>query len=176
MGRIGGGIRMHSSSIICTNCYLINCLSESDGGVIFSRENAQDISLTNCIFGSNIAKRNGGAIYSSPTILSCDKCLFLHNMASEKGGAIYGEKDVTLTNVIFIGNIKDGSGTCDSNDMRSGGAIFQKSGTLSLTNCIFNNNKNINGDCNSIFLIYFIYFYNFHLFIYYFFFFFFNLI
>jgi predicted outer membrane repeat protein len=152
-GKIGGGIRVHNSGINCDNCTWINCLSNSNGGVICSRDNSKDINLTKCIFSYNTAGGSGGAIYSSPTILRCDNTLFFHNMASSKGGAIYGEKDIILTNVIFINNLKNGSGTCVLDNMSSGGAIFQKSGTLSLTNCLFNNNLNINNNCNSIFFL-----------------------
>jgi hypothetical protein len=34
--------------------------------------------------------------------------------------------------------------------MSSGGAIFQTSGSLTMTNCTFNKNRNINNNCNSI--------------------------
>jgi predicted outer membrane repeat protein len=108
----------------------------------------------------NVAGGNGGAINSSTALLICDRCSFLHNMAVTKGGAIFAVKDVVLTNVVFIRNIKNGSGTCSASNMNSGGAILQTSGKLSLTNCIFNKNRNINDNCNSmiLFLFYFYFF------------------
>jgi predicted outer membrane repeat protein len=172
MGRLAGAIRMQNSSIICTNCSWMNCVSSSYGGVVGSNQlHKGNITLTGCIFASNFAGGNGGAISSYPNTVTCNNCSFLHNGAATKGGAIYCEVDVNLTNCVFIRNIKSGDGTCSTTNMSSGGAILQVSGTLTLTDCTFNTNRNINNNCNGMFFsLIFIYLFFFLIVLYFFFF------
>jgi predicted outer membrane repeat protein len=163
--RVGGGIRIHSANLSCLNCSFLNCISSGNGGCISCVNGEKTLTLTNCIFSSNVANGFGGGVYSNRSSLSCVNCSFLHNVGVLKGGAIHCENGGTLTNRTFIGNLKNGSSNvnCLYNNMYSGGAIMQicGSGSLTIKNCTFNQNKNLNGDCKSIIynLIYFNFFY-----------------
>jgi predicted outer membrane repeat protein len=155
LSRIGGGIRVYSSNLECTNCTFLNCLSSVGGGAVCFITNGKTLKLIGCIFGSNVAGKSGGAINSGPSTLTCEKCSFLHNSGTTKGGAVYCGGSATFTNTVFIRNIKNGDGTCSVSDMSSGGAILQASGTLTLTDCTFNTNRNVNGNCNGMFFFFF---------------------
>lgn len=105
---------------------------------------------------------HGGAISNAGT-LDLDQCRFIKNTNRRGwGGALYNEKSLVLRDCEFVGNETvgrpDQPGLGDlpvyesdlglrtvTADAALGGAIFQRSGALSMSNCVFRRNSALGG-------------------------------
>ncbi len=114
------------------------------GGAIY---NNGTLNVANTIFSNNTAENgNGGAIYNAGTATINGTSVFAGNKATGPadwnanakgaGGAIYN------TGTMTVGGTFGGENAADGNTAIQGGAIFNKSGSLTiLENSIFQNNK-----------------------------------
>ncbi|MFL5329378.1 MAG: beta strand repeat-containing protein [Gemmataceae bacterium] len=164
-GSAGGVLSLGSNdSVSLSNVsFSNNTASVTGGGAIGITGTATSVTLTNASFTSNTSSSSGGAIYASGSnnTITVDSSSFTNNTASTGGGAIRGSTSTTLavTNSSFTGNTSSGTGggamylgssanvtvsgsTLQNNTASSpGGGIYIASGSLGLTNDVFNNNK-----------------------------------
>jgi hypothetical protein len=164
IGNLDGGMdNFFNSNAVLTDCSFLDNLGHMSGGGMYNIDSSPI--MTNCSFIGNSAGRDGGGINnwnSSPVLVNCT---FSGNWAFWDGGGMNNwEGSPILTNCIFSGNRAYwGSGgginnsgqryninqnrltltncTLAQNSATAGNAlacgIYEQSGILELTNCIF---------------------------------------
>jgi hypothetical protein len=140
----GGGIVSGSTGnlVVITDCiFTDNQVSSAGGGAIGHA--GGDLIVNNCTFTSNIAQGSGGAILfdagttAGPGTLTVAGCQFSSNTAMGSGGAIEtaGTSGVyAISRSTFTGNQAQGVNA-------RGGAVFNQTGTMSVTSCTLQNNQ-----------------------------------
>ena len=114
------------------------------GGAIYAADDAGLLSVLSSQFSDNEAAGGyGGAIYASSADFAISGSSFTDNQAGEQGGAIYDEGTLsgsspsdTVTTTSFTGNNAPSGG---------GGAIYEDSGWLALTDSTLNGNTSASG-------------------------------
>jgi CSLREA domain-containing protein len=137
----GSGSRILEISSATAN---LSGLSFSSGGAFNAAGgailNSATLTVSNCVFNNNIANGvslgYGGAIYNSGS-LRVTNCTFGNNFGFQ-GGAIYNVGSVSLNNCSL--NSNRASDPSNNTTDTSGGAIYNNSGTVGITNCTFNGN------------------------------------
>jgi predicted outer membrane repeat protein len=108
--------------------------ANSDGGGLYVRPSAGDVTLTNIVIGNNTATYRGGGVYVglAATVL-IDHAILSDNTAGTSGGGLYvdGAVTVTLTNTTVSGNTAARDG---------GGSMLNVATTFTIDNTIFGNN------------------------------------
>ena len=127
-GKWGGGIYCRSSSPVITNCFILDNLAISGGGICAIWYSSPAIS--NCLIVGNNAY-NGGGINNGSTSIILD-CIFNKNSANS-GGAIYTDLSAIFVNCTVIENTAE----------KYGGAIYAEnsSSPSSFINCTVVNNS-----------------------------------
>lgn len=129
----GGAIyNAGSRNATISNNTFTNNTATTNGGAIYNTGLA---TVTGGSFTTNSATTSGGAIYNTGTLTESD-ANFISNTANVNGGAIYNTGTETFTNSDFSLNGKTGVTV----NTVSGGAIYNASGTTTLTNSSFSNN------------------------------------
>jgi len=161
----GGGLYCTYSSPNLTNCVFAANTALNDGGGIY--KDAGEPNLTNCAFVNNYSSASGGGMYNRGRA-TLNNCRFTANSA-ETGGAIdtHGDwqESLTLMNCVISGNsARSGGGilcpctsvilsnctvvanTATGSEYSRGGGLDGDDDTyLTLTNCIFWANSDIEG-------------------------------
>ena len=155
---LGGAIYAPiDSSLSLEDCVFEENSSCNSAGVLFSSGNGIN-KFKNCYFKLNTASNYGGVIVNTSSFLNFEKCYFNSNSAHNCGGAIYHIDENNQLNLKFCEfkeNQSNGKVEMNLDEFESitktefedggnGGAIFSI-GSLSLFNCIFENNKGLNG-------------------------------
>ncbi len=86
-----------------------NAFSDSDGGGLFLRNDAGDVTVEGCEFLDNkldSADDGGGAYIQSHTSISVSACSFIGNSSEDEGGGLYayGRGLITITYSVFRSN------------------------------------------------------------------------
>ena len=152
----GGGLHNDGDQMVVANCVFVGNKGGT-GGAIYLGGSA-DLAILNCMFIGNVAGA-GGAIgtYFFAGKLALNDCHFSNNQASLGAGIYSLFGDIVIQNSEFINNqAVDGGGICteaakisiESSTIsrniaegKGGGLYFRDSGTSSLLNCEFSNNK-----------------------------------
>ena len=137
-----GGISNDGSSPVLTNVSFVKNGSYSGGGGIRNSSGSSP-RLTNVLFVSNSSTYGGGLYNSSNSNPTLVNVAFIGNSGGYNGGGLYNTNNSNpqLTNVSFLNNRVSLSGAGFG-----GGAIYNGSGSTSLTNCVMFGN----GGSNSI--------------------------
>lgn len=162
-GDMGGAVLNYQNcSASFTNCTFSNNTSRNGGGALLNSTNGTP-SFTNCTFIANkTTYGSGGCIYTifnSPLFVNCT---FTNNIAPVNGGVMYSQPSgspITITGCTFTGNTATQSGGClynlganhqitnctfKGNSAKDGGAIYQSSYLLLLTNSVITGNTSSN--------------------------------
>ena len=150
---IGGGIYNDHATLTVSNCVLagnaaISKYNGLGGGGIFNdasgMSGSSTLAVVNCTFSGNYAVNisSGGGIYNNASssgraTLTVANCLFSNNSATYHGGAIMSVgtgATATIVNSTFTGNTVTGSA-------RSGGALANAQGTMTVLNCTLSGNS-----------------------------------
>ena len=138
---------------------------DARGGAISLQQNAS-LALRNCTFQHNVSAENGGAVYIASGDCTLERCRFTQNHAGEGGGiAVDYDARATLDGVIFEANrarrgagcsnlhgaltvtngdfLENQAGNTWEEGAFEGGAISSAGGRLTLTTCIFRNNRSL---------------------------------
>lgn len=91
--------------------------------------------IKNCIFKNNHSMFNGGAVYNLDTMEIYDS-EFINNASEEDGGAIYNLNLMKIDGCKFINN----------ESRTNGAAICHSENNLSINNCLFKDNVDLNSD------------------------------
>ena len=91
--------------------------------------------IKNCILQNNHSMFNGGAIYNLDT-MEIYNSIFINNASEEDGGAIYNLNLMKIESCKFIKN----------ESRTNGGAICHSENNLSINNCTFQDNVDLNND------------------------------
>ena len=123
----GGGIFIHSSSPVVTNCRFMENTAGTNGGGAIHSWNASP-TITNSLFLENDGGSNGGgAIFNwdCPAVV-VNNCTFSNNNGgSGGGGAIYNyNSSATVTNCILWNDTAD-----------TGSEVYNEGGTLTISRC-----------------------------------------
>jgi hypothetical protein len=136
----GGGIYIHSSSLVLTNIIISgNRASESYsyGGGIFNHNSS--LTLTNATITKNMTGYAGGGISNHNSSSTLINVTISENIGNTGGGIFNHSSSSLLDSVIISGNIGNGYGS-------RGGGIFNGWSSLILTNVIIRENKaNVGG-------------------------------
>jgi hypothetical protein len=137
----GGGIYKCSGNIKIAHCAFVRNSAAGSGGGVY---NNGSIALNNCRFIANSAAGGGGIDnhnMSWEDTTSLTNCLFADNSASDCGGAIVTPcASIECINCTFAGNFAGGKGF-----YRGGGICGDDDTYMTLTNCIFWANSDIEG-------------------------------
>jgi len=102
----GGGMTIHTSSPIVSNCNFV-ANSARGGGAIYNVSASSSVSVvvSNCRFTQNVAWYNGGALNNHGVYITVVNSVFTDNLASGNGSGIYGSAgSLSLTNVTLAAN------------------------------------------------------------------------
>ena len=154
----GGGI-YNRGFITLKNSNVSNNNASDSGGGIF---NDSTLILTNSTLSANGASVKGGGVYNNSRMIMTNSTLAANYATPGVGGGIFTESELTITNSALTANsaTSDGGGiyvqagtatltnvTLSSNSALSGGAIYNRVGTLTATNSTFteNSSRNLGG-------------------------------
>ena len=137
----GGGMYKSSGIATLRDCFFTKNSAAGAGGAMWNEGSAK---LHNCTFIANLAS-GGGAIEnrsgSSPDTTALTNCLFANNLATDCGGAILTTcATIDCTNCTFARNSAGGKAF-----YRGGGICGDDDTYMTLTNCIFWANTDIEG-------------------------------
>lgn len=128
-GSLGGLFEVQPNGTLLIEDVIMHSSLQERGGAI--NINHADVDAVNCEFRSNAAASYGGAIYSLISSLHLENSTFDSNEALA-GGAIYNDRGQVMTeNVTFENNVAD---------ERNGGSVYSLMGTMHLYNATFFNN------------------------------------
>jgi predicted outer membrane repeat protein len=117
-----------------TRCDFRNNFAATDGGGILAYG---DLSLIDCAFINNESNGEGGGIRNILNNIVILNCCFTEN-TSRKGGGMYNGKSIGLIeDTIFYMN----SAVASSGNAGSGGGMYIVDGSLTVNNCVFNENS-----------------------------------
>ncbi|NLE57715.1 MAG: hypothetical protein GX616_05095, partial [Planctomycetes bacterium] len=166
-GSNGGGAVTNGTG---SRAKFVDCLftgnSAHSGGAI--QTSSDCMTVLNCVFTANTARSgHGGAVGGYSSNATYVGCRFHGNTAKTYGGAVGAEGGTwTVTNCIFSGNIAQGAGGGAINNASTGnlklvnctladnavtyangngGGLRTSSGTSTISNCIFWNNRDKTG-------------------------------
>jgi predicted outer membrane repeat protein len=133
----GGGMCNQYSSPTLNNC----TFSENKawggmmglgGGGMYNEHSSP--TLTNCTFSKNQTDNRGGGMYNLHSSATLVYCTFTENSGSSGGGICNRWSNAKLTDCIFSKNMTGGYGS-------GGGICNEYESSLTLINCIFNENS-----------------------------------
>lgn len=134
------GAGMHNNN---ASPELISCTFEKNmckyGGGIYNINNSQP-DIKECVFRDNHAKGDttiitgGGGIHNSSSNAMITNCAFLGNSADKGGGIDNSNSTPIIRNSVFHGNLSIGW---------FGGAIYNVASPANITNCSFSGNKTV---------------------------------
>jgi fibronectin-binding autotransporter adhesin len=134
--QIGGGILSTSTgTVTLLNCTFTQDNAVDDGGCV-SNSNTGTVTLTNCVLTNNIFTPYGAGILNEFTgTVNVNSSTLTANVATAAGGAIYNffSGTVNISNSTLASNSAGGS-------IRGGGAIYNDSGTITITQSNLNSN------------------------------------
>ena len=155
-GDQGGGIR-NRNSILTLDRVIVRDNLGREGGGLWSREGAAQVTITDSEFTDNqTTDRDGGGIYLRDGISTLTRLTLDGNSARDGGGIFIHNGTRTFTDITFSNNnptrdgggifIRDGNNTFsritfDSNSGRDGGGIFVRNGTSTFTNVTVSGNN-----------------------------------
>jgi hypothetical protein len=135
IGGDGGGGLCYIAEYDCTisNSTFSNNDGPFGGGIYIARVGGvgPTVTLENCSFTGDSGGRGGG-VYVDEAELVANDCEFNGNSTTIGGGAVFIEGGFTATNTNFIYNFANGS--------NGGGAIATDGASLTLTDCLFDDN------------------------------------
>lgn len=161
---ISSGATLSATNVVFANGCISNSVT-ANGGAIYN--DAGTVTLVSCVLSNNIANSPtqalGGAVYSQNGSVFLFNTCFFNNVAGgidgtfttwhASGGAIFfTNSTVKIINCAFANNL------CRTNHFTSGGAsaggaVFQASGSLFITNSLFTANMALGGHELSISII-----------------------
>ena len=157
-----GGAMYSGNDVTVTNCSISESSAGMKGGAMYS---GNDVTVTNGMISESSAGMKGGAIYSGNDV-TVHNCSISESSAALEGGAIYsgaGESryifspNIVLSKSTFISNFATSGGvlyttghyhhhmrfiasTFVLNEAVRGGVAHVENSSLSITECLFNNN------------------------------------
>jgi predicted outer membrane repeat protein len=151
--RFAGGIHSSGTLTIVNSTFTSNTSQEDAGAIYF---NSGTLTVSDSTFQSNSA-RYGAAIYAFDGTVTLANTTFRSNAANEQGAGVYQRTGtLTVTGGLFESNtarfgngvyVDAGTATVsdttfqNSTATEEGAAIYNRTGTLSLTDSIFTNNR-----------------------------------
>ena len=143
----GGGINCENASVRIENCIFENCISESDGGAVFS-SNGENLFINNCEFNGCGAASCGAIGTMQNNNLVIDSCSFNGNSANIAAGIFLDSNLSTLVkNCSFSNNNASNNG---------GGVYISDCDSVTIIDCDISDNSAENGGgicsytCNSL--------------------------
>ena len=128
-GSLGGIFEVQPNGTLLVEDVILHSSVQERGGAL--NINHADVQVVNCEFRANAAASYGGAVYSLISDLYLENSTFDGNEALA-GGAIYNDRGQLATeNVTFAANVAD---------ERNGGSVYSLMGTMHLFNATFFNN------------------------------------
>ncbi len=134
----GGGVSNSSSTLVMTNCSIIDNTAAAYGGGLSNESST--LTLNNCTITGNTAGGSGGGLYNvSVSSATLNNCVFTANSVGSTypygvgGGGVDNEyaSALTLADCTFVGNVAS---------TRSGGGLNNLA-WASVTNCTFVGNS-----------------------------------
>ena len=130
----GGGICNNGGVLTVEDCDITDNFAQASGGGIYS-SGGQVIISGGCNISNNTAINSGGGISSDGTLKITGSTLDNNSERSGEGGGLYCRGTATVSNCTFSSNAaSSGEGAS------SGGGIFVRSGSLTLTGSTLTNN------------------------------------
>ncbi|MBN2211353.1 MAG: hypothetical protein JW709_08155 [Sedimentisphaerales bacterium] len=143
----GGAVYYESASPYFVACDFANNEAVNRGGAVYNNGDSCEGVFVHCRFEQNIAGSYGGAVFNAKNSYHWfNNCLFTNNRAvSMYGGGIYNWDNAggVLENCTFVHNRASKMGSA----LRNAGLYFP---TVIITNCIFWNNYNDDGDIQQL--------------------------
>ena len=129
IAKFGGGMYNTGSSPTLNNCtFIANSVSRWGGGMY---NTSSSPTLIGCTFTGNSASQGAGGMLNNASSPKLTNCTFSGNSSGTSGGGMISQalSAPVLTNCTFSGNAAVGTGC-------AGGAMFNGTGLVTLTNCI----------------------------------------
>jgi hypothetical protein len=140
--RNGGGIYSRGRMIL-DDCTLSGNGAEMDGAGIYNLTGM--LELRNCTLSGNSAdgwSSDAGGVYNQRGELTMSNCTVVGNTASIAAGGLRNHEGVMiLSHCTVVGN----RATYPGGGTRGGGGVYNRVGSLSLSNCVIAENKGMRG-------------------------------
>lgn len=144
------GIYLNNArNVVLSQTSITNCDGSSsnsvDGALSVKLQNSSDLLISNCYFNSNVAKNSNadgtGLIADNCVNLKIENCSSSGNSGQNAYGFVFrnGSSSCTLQNCSSV--------TCQSNNGRTVGFLFNNSSSSSLSECNSELHKSVGGDC-----------------------------